>query len=170
MKPRELAGTILVVEDEPDLREFIMEVFAGISARVLGASDGRDALLTLERESVHAVISDIHMPRMTGIELLKEARARGDLVPFVFVTGYKNEHNMMEALRHGALEFIEKPFEVEQVLGAASRALALGMVLREVQAAERSAGAPKSAADRMRTAALLLGLERSLYTGGGSEE
>ena len=125
--------TLLIVEDEPDLREVYVEILSTIGCRILEASDGTDALKQLETNEVHAVLSDISMPSMTGLELLQEVRARFGLLPFVIVSAFGSKENAVEALRLGANDFIEKPFAPREVVEVITSALEVGSSLKEFE-------------------------------------
>lgn len=126
-------GLILIVDDEPDLREVVAEILGELNADVVQAADGREALEILRARQVDAILSDIDMPQMNGLELLREAKRLGFELPFVFVTAFGDKNNVLEALRLGAIDFIEKPFRNEAVVDVMAKALELGLALRKVQ-------------------------------------
>lgn len=119
--------TLLVVEDQRDLREILVEMIEELGYKCLGAPNGKEALRILEAEEVHAVLCDIMMPIMTGTELLEEMRGKGIDIPFVFLTGYSDPENLLTAVRLGAFHFIEKPFDVEKLSIIVQRAMDVGM-------------------------------------------
>lgn len=126
-------GLILVVDDEPELREVIAEILRELNAEVITATNGLEALEILRARPVDAVLSDIDMPVLNGLELLRETKRLGIELPFVFVTAFGEKGNVLTALRLGAIDFIEKPFRNETVVDVMARALELGLALREVQ-------------------------------------
>jgi DNA-binding NtrC family response regulator len=106
---------ILVVDDEPGIRELLFDILNFLGYQSLMASNGIEALETLARNEVDLIISDIRMPRMNGIELLKTVKERNLEIPFVLISGYKindADRAFAEELANG---FLAKPFEIEQI-------------------------------------------------------
>lgn len=103
-------GTLLVVDDEAEIREIIEGCVAECGLTVLEAGDGEQALDVLKQNHVDVVISDLMMPRMSGLDLLSEMREQRYLQPFIFVTAYPSQDSTVQALRLGAFDFVEKPF------------------------------------------------------------
>ncbi|MFP4503038.1 MAG: HDOD domain-containing protein [Candidatus Hydrogenedentota bacterium] len=121
--------TILVVDDDVDLREVLKETFHGRGYDALGASDAREALAMFGGQQVDLVILDIRIPRQDGLGLLRNIRARKADVPVIVVTGLATEEEFREAERLGARTCLHKPFElkrllavIEEVLGSRSAA------------------------------------------------
>ena len=106
---------ILFVDDEAAIQRVVERVlragFPGV--RVSCASDGAQALEVLERESVQLLITDLTMPGMDGIELLRQVANRRILVPVMILTGQGSPTNETRALANGAVEYCEKPIQVE---------------------------------------------------------
>lgn len=123
-------GTILIVDDEPDLREALSVYLERLGTRIVTAENGAAALERLRAGDVDAVLSDINMPVKTGLQLLREAREAGMDVPFVFITAYVERDYMLEAIRWGAMDFVEKPFGAPSVAAVMAKALRLGLALR----------------------------------------
>ncbi len=106
-------GRILVVDDERSMRELLNIVLKREGYAVVLAESGRAALSVLEREPVDLLISDIKMPDMSGVEVLREAkRIDADMVG-IMVTAFASTDTAVEALRLGAYDYISKPFDVE---------------------------------------------------------
>ncbi len=106
---------ILVVDDEPSLREYLAESLRSQNYEVLTAGDGCEGLQLFEAQSPELVFSDIRMPRMDGLDFLSAIRERNRETVVVLVTGLGNEEFALEALRRGANDFLRKPF-TQQVL------------------------------------------------------
>lgn len=107
--PPATSFSILVADDEVDLREILRRVLAGAGHRVETASDGAEAWEAFERLRPDLVISDIMMPNGDGIALLKRIRAVAPDAEVVLITGFARTDLVIEALRLGASNFIEKP-------------------------------------------------------------
>ncbi len=121
--PDRPTGRILVVDDEPSMRELLQIVLRREGYEVLLAENGRAALATLERQPVDVLISDIKMPDMSGVEVLREAkRLDADLVG-IMVTAYASTDTAVEALRLGAYDYLTKPFDVDELKAKVRNAL-----------------------------------------------
>lgn len=128
-KPR----TLLIVDDEPDLQEILAIYTDHLGYRCLCATHAKEALRLLAENEIHAVLSDIMMPGMSGIDFLRTVRASGSNVPFIFLTGFPNHDNMLEALQLGAYQFLAKPFKGSQLKQAVERALDIGVRVQNIQ-------------------------------------
>jgi YesN/AraC family two-component response regulator len=104
-----MKGNLLIVDDEPFILIIIKNRIEGIAEKIYLANDGIEALEVLKKETIHCVICDINMPRMNGVEVIKNIRAAKNEVPFIFYTAHGNHDLMLEAARYGAFEFLSKP-------------------------------------------------------------
>lgn len=84
------------------------------------ASNGADALKIFKKEPIDVVITDINMPKMTGVELLRSIRERSNDAYVIVVTGYPNNDNMQDADKYGAYAFFTKPIDVERFMRSLS--------------------------------------------------
>lgn len=115
--------TILIVDDEPDLREAIAFDFKRKGYNVLTAGSGREALAMLETKPVHLVLSDVRMPNGDGIELLDKIKEKNTLLPVVMlITGF-SDISLEEAYDKGADAVFAKPFDRKALHEAVARAL-----------------------------------------------
>ena len=112
---------ILVVEDDPDLREALSDTLALSRYRVLTAVDGENAVELLRQHAVGLVITDVQMPRMNGISLLHEIKSRWPHVPVLLMTAYGVIAQAVEAMREGASNYMVKPFDVADLLAQVAR-------------------------------------------------
>lgn len=120
---------ILIVDDEEDLRDVLAYQLRSLDAEIVMAASGRAALEAVKNSNFDAILSDISMPEMNGLEFLAQLRALGFETPFVFLTGFGDKAKAVEALRLGAFDFLEKPWEPEQLRNTMSKAIALGSQL-----------------------------------------
>ena len=125
-------GTLLVVEDEPELLEIYLEILGPIAGTLESANNGKEALDKVRTGRIDAVITDMRMPLMTGLEFLAEVRKLGFHTPVVVVTGQGKPQDIQEALRLDATDYLEKPCDKTQLLSVARKALAYGIALREM--------------------------------------
>jgi len=118
-----VASTILVVDDDPTNRDLITQQLAGIGGEILAAADGEAALEQLRAGFPGAVIADVKMPRMDGLEFLHHAREVDSDLPVILVTGYGDIAMAVQAIRDGAYDFIARPYDAERLREMAARAL-----------------------------------------------
>ena len=102
-------GNLLVVDDEPAIVEMIQMQMGDFADEIFTASDGIEALEVLKGQEVHCVICDISMPKMDGIEVIKNIRLNKNDVPFIFYTGHGDHELMLEVAKYGAFDFLNKP-------------------------------------------------------------
>ena len=107
---------ILIVDDEVGMRTVLERYTSELGYQAGVASSGAEALEHLKSEApVDILLSDIMMPELDGIELLKHAKAMDEDIEVVLFTGYASLETALEAIRHGAFDFILKPFRLEQL-------------------------------------------------------
>jgi DNA-binding NtrC family response regulator len=106
---------VLIVEDDELGREFVAEALAGLAITARTAKNGREALALLEKEDVDLVLTDLRMPEMDGLALLKQLRERAPATPVVLMTAYGTLEVAIQALREGAQDILLKPFDAEQL-------------------------------------------------------
>lgn len=101
--------TLLVVDDEEGITMVVKMTMVDDVGKILIAHNGLEGLEILKKERVDCVLSDIRMPKMDGIEFIKEVRKTDKSLPFVFYTAFGNKSLMTEALKYGAEDFVDKP-------------------------------------------------------------
>jgi DNA-binding NtrC family response regulator len=121
-----MISRLLIVEDEIDLRQSMVDFLANDKLEIVQASNGLEGLERATQEQFHAIVCDINMPKKTGLEFLAELRAKGDPTPFVIVSAHSDRKSTLEALRLGAFDFIDKPFDVQQLIRVVGQALEVG--------------------------------------------
>lgn len=118
-----MGKTLLIVEDEVDLREPLVSEFEHLGCKVFQASNGVKAFEIVSQESVDLVISDIRMPGGDGIELLKKIRERTQDVPVVMlITGF-SDISLEESYELGAEAVLSKPFDLDEIEETVGRLL-----------------------------------------------
>jgi DNA-binding NtrC family response regulator len=132
--------TILVVDDDPDIREVLKDRLESLGYRVLAASNGQEGLELLEKQSPQIVLLDIEMPGMSGLEVLKEIRKREIDVTVVMITAYGTIERAVQAMKEGAYDFIPKPFEPEHIALTVRKALERERLKREVEILSEEVG------------------------------
>ena len=102
--------TILVVDNGETIRETLLKILEREGYNVLTAEDGQAALEVMRDQKINVIISDVCMPRMDGIKLLKIAKSILPDVEIILMTGHGKMEMGLEALKEGAFDFIQKPF------------------------------------------------------------
>src|SRR5438477_268231 len=106
---------ILVVEDDPDIRK-ILEIFLTEKRFQVKVTDGADtALTTLDQEPVDVILSDVRMPGMSGLELLRHLKDRDPDIQLVPMSAYSSVKDAVEAIRLGAADYVEKPIDFRRL-------------------------------------------------------
>ncbi|MEI9884971.1 MAG: response regulator [Rhizomicrobium sp.] len=118
--------TIFVVDDHERVRKSVRALLESANLRVEDYASARGFLETGRPQRCDCVVTDVRMPEMTGLELQEELRRRGLAVPVIIVTGHADVPLAVQALKAGAADFIEKPFDDEILLRSVSRALEAG--------------------------------------------
>jgi len=121
---RKSKGQILVVDDERSMRE-MLEIFLGREGyEVAGHSSASDALEALDKDpDFDLIITDINMPGLTGLDLLKSVGQLGKDIPVIMITAYGSPDSAVEAMKLGAVDYITKPFRIEEVKARISAAV-----------------------------------------------
>ncbi len=112
---------ILVVDDEQNMRIALYEALSRNGYEVVVSENGRMALDILDKTHADLVITDIKMPEMDGIELLRHLKGRDPDLPVVVITGYATVDTAVEAMKRGAFDYILKPFPVEVIEDTVAR-------------------------------------------------
>ncbi len=117
------AATILVADDDPGIRESLERTLIREGYGVVAASDGRAALERLQSGSIDLVLTDLRMPGLSGLELLRAAKAISPDVDVVLLTAFGTVEEAVKAMKEGAYDFLTKPFRREQLLKLIDKAL-----------------------------------------------
>ncbi len=105
---------ILVADDEPNLRRVLSAILMRAGYDVVQAADGKEALDLLD-DTVDVVITDLKMPKIDGMAVLREVGVRRPSVPVIMITAFGSVGNAVEAVKAGAFDYVEKPFEQERI-------------------------------------------------------
>jgi len=103
----------LVVDDEPNARELLSEFLTAKGYGVIAASDGEEALRKIKGDRPHLILLDICMPKMDGLEVLKQVREIDHEVGVIMVTAVNEEETGRQALKKGAFDYITKPLDFQ---------------------------------------------------------
>ncbi|MBI1247354.1 response regulator [bacterium] len=114
---------VLVVDDNPHSRESLCDAAAIIGYRAVSCGSGREALDLLAKQPFDVVVTDLQMPGMDGLQLVREVRAKHPQTQLVMVTAHGSIHTAVDAMRFGALDYLEKPVQLEPLEAAIRRAI-----------------------------------------------
>lgn len=106
---------VLVVDDEPKICQLLEQILSAKGCSVRLASNGLEALSLFQQRPSDIVVTDIKMPKMTGIELLRELKHIDPLLNVVVITAYPSVDGAVDAMKQGACDFITKPFDITQI-------------------------------------------------------
>jgi DNA-binding NtrC family response regulator len=108
-------GRILVADDDDTIRTTLEDYFTLLGYDVVTAYDGEDALNKFVPGEFDCIISDLMMPRIDGLELLKKVKLQHKKVMFLMMTGYPSIDNAVNAMKHGAYDYVTKPIVMEDL-------------------------------------------------------
>lgn len=120
-----MGKTIMTVDDSASIRQMVSFTLKGAGYDVVEAVDGRDALSKVGGKPIHMVITDLNMPNLGGIELIRELRKQAafKFIPIVMLTTESQETKKQEGKAAGATGWIVKPFKAEQLLSVTKKVL-----------------------------------------------
>ncbi len=127
---RPAAQKLLIIDDEPELREVLVALLDEEGLEISLAVNGLEGIQKLTETSFDAVLSDEKMPKKAGLDVLRWMRASQIQTPFIIHTGYGQANMMDEATRLGVFAFLEKPWQEKILIETVKRALAAGGALR----------------------------------------
>jgi two-component system, NtrC family, response regulator HydG len=125
------SATLLVVDDEPGIVESLQKVFEREGLRVFTAAAGAQALEVLRKEAISVLLTDLLMPGMSGMDLLKASRSVSPETETILMTAYGTVENAVEAMKQGAYDFVTKPIKRAHVVRAVLKALEKRTLVQE---------------------------------------
>lgn len=127
----EPSHAILLADDDYSLRRVLEFQLREAGYEVLTVADGLHALEAFTGNQIDCLITDLRMPKLSGLELLRRTRAINRDVPVIVITAFGEVETAVEAMRAGAFDYITKPFNREQILLTVGKALAYGATITE---------------------------------------
>ena len=106
---------VLIVDDEPKICQLLGQLLTPRDCTVRFAANGLEGLAEFQKQPADVVITDIQMPKMSGVELLDELKRLDPLINVVVITAFPSVEGAVEAMKHGACDFITKPFNIVQI-------------------------------------------------------
>ena len=122
-RSRKMSKTVLIVDDSASMRQLVTFTLKNAGFNVIDAIDGQDGLDKFSRIKIDLVITDLNMPVMDGIEMIRQIRSSGsqNFVPIVLLTTESQEKKKVEGKQAGATGWIVKPFKPEQLVAVAKK-------------------------------------------------
>jgi two-component system response regulator HydG len=114
--------TILVVDDDAESRAAMLKVLESVGYKTMEADNGQQGLDLILQESVDLLVTDLRLPVMDGVELLKRTKAADQEIEVILITGHGTVEVAVEAIKEGAYDFITKPVKKAQLLHAVEKA------------------------------------------------
>jgi two-component system response regulator HydG len=122
-RPRRERGRVLVVEDDAAAADTLVEALRARGFEASSTNVARTALARLDADDFEVVLTDLRMPEMTGVELAQLTRAQHPLVPVVVITAFGSIRVAVDAIHHGAYDFLTKPYDLDLVVVTLDRAI-----------------------------------------------
>jgi two-component system cell cycle sensor histidine kinase/response regulator CckA len=124
--PRDRTGTVLLIEDQPEVRRSMARVLRRLGHHILEANGGPQALEIFEAHgnTIDLVITDVVMPKMSGVEISERLRSDRPDLPFLFMSGYLDDEVRRRGLSRSGVQFLEKPFEHSELVAKVNTILA----------------------------------------------
>jgi DNA-binding NtrC family response regulator len=136
-KNSEKPPQILIVDDDAGQRSLLDSFLKGQGFKTVVAGSGEQALGLLAREEFNMMISDVRMPGLSGLETLRRARQQGAVLPVLLVTAYADIREAVDAMRDGALNYLAKPIDLDELLATIQQAMGMAKLAPVRFAAER---------------------------------
>ncbi len=124
---------ILLIEDEDRMRQVIAMQISDLDLLIHEASDGAQALDIFDNQTIHLVITDIKLPKVSGMEILAHVKERNPDIPVIVITAYGSIENAVQAIREGAFDYVTKPFKEETLRESVKKALKVSRLAHEVR-------------------------------------
>ena len=129
--PEEIKADVLLVDDEEQFLKVLSQRLEGRGMKVDTSTSGEDALKTVKGKDFDAIILDLAMPGMGGIETLKRIRAENPDIQIIMLTGHGSVEKGVEAIKAGAVDFLEKPADLNKIMEKIAEAKHKRIVLVE---------------------------------------
>ena len=122
--PRESPATVFVVDDDAGARNSLCFLLKSVGLPAVAYGSAQEFLDAYKPNHPGCLVLDVRMPAMSGLELQQQLNLRGAMIPVIFVTGHGDVPMAVEAIQHGAFDFVQKPYREQELLDRVQRALA----------------------------------------------
>lgn len=124
---------ILLVEDEDRMRQVISMQISDLDIAILEAQDGEQAIDIFENQPIHLVVTDLKLPKKSGMDVLAHVKEKDPDIPVIVITAYGSIENAVKAIREGAFDYVTKPFKEETLRESIKKALKVSRLAHEVR-------------------------------------
>jgi two-component system response regulator FixJ len=129
---KETNPTIFVVDDDEAVRNSLRFLLKSVGLTAVTLASADEFLKSYKPEQAGCLVLDVRMPGMSGLELQQELNLRGAMIPVIFITGHGDVPMAVEAMQHGAFDFLQKPFRDQELIDHIQRALAADQKNRQL--------------------------------------
>jgi FixJ family two-component response regulator len=120
---KETAPLVSIVDDDDAVRHSLRLLFRSIGMAATAYPSAQEFLNAHDPEKPGCLVLDVRMPNMSGLELQEQLNRRGEIIPVIFITGHGDVPMAVEAMQHGAFDFVQKPFRDQDLIDRVQRAL-----------------------------------------------
>ncbi len=131
------ASTVLVVEDDDAMRDLLVEELSEVGYRVIEADGGQSGLRQSREHVVDLVVTDLRMPDLDGFDLIRDIKATASSPHIIMITAFGSIETAIKAVKLGAYDYITKPFEIEELVLVADKALGVRSLTKKVERLQR---------------------------------
>jgi DNA-binding NtrC family response regulator len=124
---------LLIVEDETRMREVIAMLLSDLDLQIFEAADGAQAIDIFERETIDLVVTDLKLPKKSGMEVLAFIHDKNPEMPVIIITAFGSIDNAVEAIRLGAFDYVTKPFKEERLRACVQKAIQISKLTSEIK-------------------------------------
>ena len=124
---------VLIAEDESRMREVISMLLSDLPFQFVEARDGKEAIDLFDNETFSLVITDIKLPKVNGMEILRHVKEKDSELPVIVITAYGSIENAVEAIHLGAFDYVTKPFKEDRLRACVEKALRISQLTSEVR-------------------------------------
>ncbi|MCP3901180.1 MAG: sigma-54-dependent Fis family transcriptional regulator [Desulfobacteraceae bacterium] len=128
-----MSVNVLLVEDEERMRQVIVMQLSDLDLNILEAVDGEQAIDIFENETIHLVITDLKLPKVSGMEVLNFIKEKDPEIPVIVITAFGSIENAVKAIQEGAFDYVTKPFKEERLQLSVKKALKISRLTYEVR-------------------------------------
>lgn len=124
---------VLISEDEARMREVMVMLLSDLNIQIFEAADGEEAIEIFENETINLVITDLKLPKKSGMEVLQYIKESNTEIPVIIITAFGSIENAVEAIRLGAFDYVTKPFTEDRLRSCVEKALQISQLTYEVK-------------------------------------
>ncbi len=128
-----MPANVLLIEDEERMRQVIVMQLSDLDLHIHEAIDGEQAIDIFENETIHLVITDLKLPKVSGMQVLQAVKEKDPEIPVIVITAFGSIENAVKAIQQGAFDYVTKPFKEERLQSSVKKALQISRLTYEVR-------------------------------------